>query len=58
MAAAVSVLQHYEAIRPVLFRIVIICLISALITFAVSYGTVRILRLLLGKRDVRPGEKA
>jgi holin-like protein len=46
---AVTILQNYEAIRPLLFPLVIICLASTLITFAVTYGTVRILRILLSK---------
>jgi holin-like protein len=47
---AVAILQNYEAIRPVLIKVIAVCLISTLITFAVSYGTVRILRIVLEKR--------
>jgi holin-like protein len=47
---SVSILQNYEAIRPVLLKIIAVCLISTLITFAASYGTVRILRIALEKR--------
>jgi holin-like protein len=46
---AVSVLQNYPAIAPVLFQLIAICVISTLITFAVSYGTVRLLRIALGR---------
>jgi holin-like protein len=45
---AVSVLQNYPAIAPVLFQLIAICVISTLITFAVSYGAVRFLRVALG----------
>jgi holin-like protein len=55
---SVAILQNYEAIRPVLLEIVIICLVSTLITFTVSYGTVRILRIALSKKKTMPGEKA
>jgi holin-like protein len=56
---AVSILQNYRAIAPVLFRLIIICVISTLITFAVSYGAVRLLRAALEKGKSPPsGAKA
>jgi hypothetical protein len=45
---AASVLQNYQAVSPVLFQVIAVCLISTLITFAVSYGTVRLLRSIMG----------
>jgi holin-like protein len=54
---AVAILQNYEAIRPVLYQIVIICLASTLITFAVSYGTVALLRRVLKKPDAKSGSE-
>jgi holin-like protein len=51
---AVSVLQNYQAISPVLLRIIAICVISTLITFIASYGAVRLLRMVMehaGKRE-------
>jgi holin-like protein len=47
---AVSVLQNYPAIAPVLFQVLAVCLISTLITFAVSYAAVRFLRIFIGGR--------
>ncbi|MDR0640895.1 MAG: CidA/LrgA family protein [Treponema sp.] len=47
---SVSVLQNYQAISPVLFQIIVICAISTLITFAASYGAVRLLRVVMEKR--------
>jgi holin-like protein len=46
---AVTIPQNFDAIHPILFPLLIICLVSTLFTFAVSYGTVRILRIILGK---------
>ncbi|MDR2258973.1 MAG: CidA/LrgA family protein [Treponema sp.] len=48
---AVSVLQNYQAIAPVLFQFIAICIISTLITFAVSYSAVRILRIAMGRSE-------
>ncbi|MDR1444336.1 MAG: CidA/LrgA family protein [Treponema sp.] len=45
---AVSVLQNYQAISPVLFQVLAVCLISTLVTFAVSYAAVRFLRVIMG----------
>jgi holin-like protein len=46
---AVSVLQNYQTISPVLFQVLAVCLISTLITFTVSYAAVRLLRSIAGK---------
>ncbi|MDR1970377.1 MAG: CidA/LrgA family protein [Treponema sp.] len=51
---AVSVLQNYQAISPILIQVVVICVISALITFAVSYATVRLLRIMAGRTLLSP----
>ncbi|MDR0399449.1 MAG: CidA/LrgA family protein [Treponema sp.] len=48
---AVSILQNFNVISPLLFRLIAICVISTLVTFAASYGTVRLFRLILGKGD-------
>jgi holin-like protein len=51
---AVSILQNYQAVSPVLFQLVVICVISTLITFAVSYATVRFLRIIMGRGGSLP----
>jgi hypothetical protein len=51
---AVSVLQNYGAIQPVLAQIILICVLSTLVTFAVSYGTVRLLRIAMGRGSLPP----
>jgi holin-like protein len=51
---AVSVLQNYQAVSPVLMQLIVICIVSTLITFAVSYGTVRLLRIIMGKGGSLP----
>jgi holin-like protein len=54
---SVSVLQNYPAISPVLFRIIAICVISTLITFAVSYSAVRLLRIVMEHRGSPPPKR-
>jgi holin-like protein len=44
---AVTVLQNYESIRPILLLFAGICIITTVITFAVTYATVHFLRQLL-----------
>jgi holin-like protein len=59
---SVSILQNYQAVSPVLFQIIAVCVISTLTTFAASYGAVRFLRVVTEKggnflsnhRHVRP----
>jgi holin-like protein len=51
---AVSILQNFSAISPVLFRLIAVCVISTLVTFAVSYGTVRAFRAIMEKGAKRP----
>jgi holin-like protein len=51
---AVSILQNYQAVSPVLFQLIALCVISTLITFAVSYATVRLLRNIMGKGGSLP----
>jgi holin-like protein len=51
---AVSILQNYRAVAPVLFQFVAVCVISTLITFAVSYGAVRLLRIVLEQGKTPP----
>jgi holin-like protein len=51
---AVSILQNYQAVSPVLFQLITICVVSTLITFAVSYATVRFLRIIMGRGGSLP----
>jgi holin-like protein len=51
---AVTVLQNYESIRPVLFLFAAVCIITTALTFAVTYATVHLLRRILsGERGAR-----
>jgi holin-like protein len=49
LPAAVTVLQNFDLIKPVLWQLLFICVITAFFTFFVSYGTVRLLRILLNR---------
>jgi holin-like protein len=49
--AAVSIVQNAALIVPVVWQFLFVCVICAIFTFFVSYGTVRILRVLLGKKS-------
>ena len=46
LPSAVNVLQNYDMLRPVLFKIFIICLISTVITFLATYFAVRLIQML------------
>ena len=50
LPAAVTILQNYDVIRPVVWRLLVICVVCTFCTFFVSYGTVRLLRLLLNRK--------
>jgi holin-like protein len=50
LPAAAMILENYEHIAPVLFQVIGICVIISLLTFFVSYGTVRFFRIILSKR--------
>ena len=49
LPAAVTILQNFEVIRPVVWRLLLICALCAFCTFFVTYGTVRLLRMLLNR---------
>jgi holin-like protein len=65
---AAAILQNYPAIRPVIVQVTLVCVLSTLVTFTVSYGTVRLLRIIMppGKslppggdgRSVKPASPA
>jgi holin-like protein len=50
LPAAVTVLENFAVIQPVLVKLLIIIVISSAITFFTAYGTVRFLRIVLGKK--------
>ena len=45
--ASVSILRSYNLIQPVLAKFLAICLISTVVTFASTYGIVRLTQVLL-----------
>jgi holin-like protein len=50
LPAAVTIIQNVELILPVLWQLLFICVICTLVTFFVTYGTVRFLRKLLNRK--------
>jgi holin-like protein len=49
LPAVVLVLNNYDAIQGVVLKLLGICVIAAFITFGVTYGTVRLVQILLKK---------
>jgi holin-like protein len=47
LPAAVTILENFGLLWPVLFQFIVICFAGAAVTFAVSYGTVRFIRFLM-----------
>jgi holin-like protein len=50
LPAAITVLENFGLIQPVLVQLAIILMISTTLTFFTAYGTVRILRIIMGKK--------
>jgi holin-like protein len=50
LPAAVTVLENFPVIRPVLAQLIVIIVISSAVTFFTAYGTVRLLRMIMGKQ--------
>jgi holin-like protein len=50
LPAAVTVLENYGYIQPVLIKLLLIVLISTVVTFFLTYGTVRLFRMILSKQ--------
>ncbi|AEF85668.1 murein hydrolase exporter [Treponema primitia ZAS-2] len=50
LPAAVTVLENYGVIKPILLQLLLIAIISTVTTFFITYFTVRVSRMLLGKR--------
>jgi holin-like protein len=51
LPAAVTILLNFEYIRPAIWQIILICTVCSVITFAVTYSTVRLFRILLRDRE-------
>jgi holin-like protein len=49
LPAAVTILENYRYIRPVVLQLLLICIISTVTTFFITYGTVRLFRMLLSR---------
>jgi holin-like protein len=50
LPAAVTIFENFGVVRPVLFRFILICAAATAVTFSVTYGTVRAVRLLMERR--------
>ncbi|MFP3041498.1 CidA/LrgA family protein [Treponema primitia] len=50
LPAAVTVLENYGYIQPVVVQLFLIAIISTMVTFFVTYGTVRLSRMILAKQ--------
>jgi holin-like protein len=50
LPAAVTILENFGIMRPVLFQFMLICIAGTVVTFAVTYGTVRLIRLFMERR--------
>ncbi|MDR1307042.1 MAG: CidA/LrgA family protein [Treponema sp.] len=50
LPAAVTILENFGLLWPVLFKFIVICFAGAAVTFAVSYSTVRLIRFLMERR--------
>jgi holin-like protein len=50
LPAAAMILENYEYIAPVLFQVIGVCILTTLLTFFASYGTVRFFRIIFSKR--------
>jgi holin-like protein len=51
LPAAVTVVQNFDIIKPVVWQIIVICVTATAFTFFVTYGTVRLLRIILERRN-------
>jgi putative effector of murein hydrolase LrgA (UPF0299 family) len=49
LPAAASVLENFGVLKRALPRFILICLAGMLVTFGVTYGTVRLIRVLMGR---------
>jgi holin-like protein len=49
LPAALTVLENFPVIRPVMGQLIVIIVISSAVTFFAAYGTVRLLRMIMRK---------
>jgi holin-like protein len=50
LPSAVTILQNFDVIRPVVWRLLVICVLCTFFTLFVTYGTVRLLQTLLKRK--------
>ncbi len=51
--SAVEIIENIGVIRPILFRVILICVLSTAATFFVSYMAVCALQKIAGKKDAQ-----
>jgi putative effector of murein hydrolase LrgA (UPF0299 family) len=51
LPAVATVLENFGILKPVVWKLLLICFISAGLTFGAAYGTVRLCRKLLRQED-------
>jgi holin-like protein len=51
LPAAAMILENYAYIEPVLVQVILICVITTVLTFFATYGTVRLFRMILKKAE-------
>jgi holin-like protein len=51
LAPAVYIVRTWDIIHPILFKILGICIFSTFVTFFVTYGTVRLMQIILRKKS-------
>jgi holin-like protein len=51
LPAAVTVLENFALIKPVLVKLIVIIAVSTTVTFFAAYGTVRFFRIILEKKQ-------
>ena len=57
LPAIAAIIQNFALITPVLWQLIFIAVFCTFFTFFVSYGTVRVFRLLLARRSFLAGNK-
>jgi holin-like protein len=51
LPAVASVLNNYDVIKGAVFRLLAVCILCTLITFGITYGTVRLFQIMMKKRS-------
>jgi holin-like protein len=47
---AVGIIKSYNLLKPLFFKIILICVISSFITFMAAYSVVRIMQIILNQK--------